>query len=96
MHSLIPKFNQLMNSLRISLRKWRPGPKSGAENGPKSGPKPGPPLGSPGAQKHKEFKGFWSFLTSQRDPVLDSFSDQFWAQFRDPWNSVLFQNFPEI
>ncbi len=46
----------------ISLRKWRPGTRSGSKNGPL--------LGSPRAQKSNEFKGFWSFWASQRDPIL--------------------------
>ncbi len=41
------------------------------------------PLGSPGAQKHKEFKGFWCFLASQRGPVFSSFVDPLWVQFGD-------------
>ena len=82
--------------MRISLRKWRPGPKSGPEKGPKSGPKTGPPFGSPGVQKHKEFKGFWSFFASQRGPVLGSFLDPFWGQFRDPRISEIFRNLIKI
>ena len=84
--------HSIPNILRTSLRKWRPAPKSGPEKGPESGPKTGPPLGSPCAQKHKEIKWFWSFLASQRGPVLDSFSESFWAQFRDPQISELFMN----
>ena len=74
----------MRNKLRIFLRKWRPGPKSGPEKGSQSAPKTGSPFGSPSAQKHKEFKGFWSFLTSQRDPVLDLFPDPFGANFETP------------
>ena len=57
----------IRNSLRISLRKWRPGPKSDPENGPL--------WRSPGVQKSNEFKGVWSFLASQRDPFLTPFRD---------------------
>ena len=42
----------------ISLRKWRPGPRSGPGKGPESGPKTGSPLGSPGARKRNEFTVF--------------------------------------
>ena len=70
--------------MEAGAQKWFP-------NGTKSGPKTGPPLGSPGAQKHQEFKGVCSFLASQRGPVLDSFLDPFWAQFRDSRISELFR-----
>ena len=39
--------------------------------------KTGPPLGSPDAQKHKEIKWFWSFLSSRGCPVLDTFLRHF-------------------
>ena len=54
--------------MEAGAQKWSP-------KGTQSGSRTGLPLGSPGAQKHNEFKGFWSFLASQRAPNLGSFLD---------------------
>ena len=45
--SKINEVNEILDLLRISLRKWRPGPKSGPKKGPKSGPKNPTPFGEP-------------------------------------------------
>ena len=81
-----PLTKEFLKEMEAGAQKW-------SQKGIKSGPKTGTPLGSPDAQKHKEFKGFWSFLASQRGPVLGSFWGSIWGHFRDPRNSELFRNF---
>ena len=44
-------------------------------------------MGGPDARKGNEFKGFWSFLASERGP--------FWGTFLGPRISELFQNIEE-
>ena len=100
-HVLKPSFKNLQKSLasmdlitykftKDFLKEMEAGTQKWSQNGSKSGPKTGPPLGSPDAQKHKEFKWFWSFSASQRGPVLESFRIHLGLNF----GTSIFGHFP--